>query len=161
MATPPKNQRLLPSVVDRLLGAGGGGPPGVRGQGIREIRESIRRDLEDLMNTRWRAGSLPEGMGELEVSLANYGIPDFTGSNLGDADSQEEFRRTIQRVLQEFEPRLKRVKVILVENAEPLDRTLRFRIEAWLQTDPVPEQVVFDSTLEPLSTNFRVKEGGR
>jgi type VI secretion system protein ImpF len=157
----PKNQRLLPSVVDRLLGAGSGGPASQRGQGLRELRESIRRDLEDLMNTRWRAGTWPEECGELEVSLVNYGIPDFTGSNLGSPESQEEFRRTIQRVLQDFEPRLKRVKVALVKNSEALDRTLRFRIEGWLQTDPFPEQVVFDSTIEPLSANFQVKEGQR
>ncbi len=156
-----KDQRLLPSVVDRLLGAGSGGPPSQRGQGLREIRESIRRDLEDLMNTRWRAISWPEDLGELGVSLVNYGIPDFTGSNMGSPDSQEEFRRTIQRVLQDFEPRLKRVKVVLVKNAEALDRTLRFRIDAWLQTDPTPEQVVFDSTLEPLSITFKVQEGAR
>ncbi len=41
--------------------------------------------------------------------------------------------------------------------AEPLDRTLRFRIEALLRVEPAPEPVAFDSTLEPGAGGFAVR----
>ncbi len=153
-----RHRALKPSMLDRLMGSESS-PPG--GRGVREIRESVRRDLEDLLNTRWRCSSWPPNLDELEVSLVNYGIPDFTGVNLGSPESQEEFRRILTRVIEEYEPRLARVSVTLVKKKEPIDRTLRFRIDAVLRTEPMPEQIVFDSVMEPLSSTFQVKEGSQ
>jgi len=164
MAKLPGSQPLRPSILDRLVqqDATRTGSSARRGvQGLRELKESIRRDLEDLLNTRWRAKSWPPHLEELEVSLVNYGIPDFTGANLGSPDNQEEFRRIIQRVIQKFEPRFKSVSVKLLKSADPLDRTLRFRIDGTINAEPTPEPVVFDSSLEPLTTSFEVKEGSR
>jgi type VI secretion system protein ImpF len=147
-------QELLPSVLDRLVD-----PAGARR--LRDIKENIRRDLEDLLNTRWRCASWPPHLDELGKSLVNYGIPDFTATNLGSAEGQEEFRRVIQRVIENHEPRFKSVTVKLLRNPDALDRTLRFRIDAVLHAEPLPEQIVFDSALEPLTASFRVKEGSR
>jgi len=36
---------------------------------------------------------------------------------------------------------------------------LRFRIDALLRADPAPEPVIFDSTLEPVTTQFAVTGG--
>jgi len=163
-----RGQPLLPSVLDRLLhpdpGSGGKG----RGAALREhrrehrqrdLKECIRRDLEDLLNTRWRASSWPPGLEELETSLVNYGIPDFTGANLGSPTNQEEFRRVLERVIRRYEPRFKSVKVQLLKNPDPMDRALRFRIEALLRTEPAPEPVVFDSELKPITASFEIKGG--
>lgn len=147
---------LVPSLLDRLI-QGSASP--LRGHTLTQLREGVRRDLEDLLNTRRRCFSWPSDLRELDVSLVNYGIPDFTGVHFGSPDSQEEFRRVLQRAIERFEPRLARVAVTLVKDPQGMDRTLRFRIEAVLRTRPVPEQVVFDSTLEPLSAAFEVKEG--
>ncbi len=162
MAKISRNQPLQSSVLDRLIRPDSG-PSGSKspGQVLRELKESVRRDLENLLNTRWRCSSWPPNLEELNVSLVNYGLPDFTGSNLGSADAQEEFRKILQRVIQNYEPRFKRVQVKLVKNPEPLDRTLRFRIEALLHADPAPEPVVFDSAMKPLTTNFEVKGADR
>jgi type VI secretion system protein ImpF len=164
MAKIPKKQPLVPSVLDRLLQSDETGRrtrQKGRGQLLRELKESVRRDLEDLLNTRWRCVSWPPNLDELEVSLFNYGLPDFTGANLGSAEHQEEFRLIIKKVVERFEPRLRRVQVHLVKNPDPLDRTLRFRIDALLYAEPSPEPVVFDSSIEPLSASFEVKGGER
>jgi predicted component of type VI protein secretion system len=60
-----------------------------------------------------------------------------------------------------FEPRLKRVKVRL--DPPGADRTLRFVIEALLQTDPAPEPVFFDAQIEPGSgvCQVRGEDGAR
>lgn len=132
-----------------------------RGQVLRELKESVRRDLEDLLNTRWRCSSWPPNLDELDVSLVNYGLPDFTGANLGAPDNQEEFRRIIQRVIENYEPRFKKIDVQLIDSADPMDRVLRFRVEAMLRVEPAPEPIVFDTSLEPLTANFEVRGGGR
>ena len=49
--------------------------------------------------------------------------------------------------------------LLVDENPEPGDRTLRFRIDALLRADPSPEPVIFDSTLEPATHQFAVAGG--
>jgi type VI secretion system protein ImpF len=134
--------------------------PRNRSQLLRELKQSVRRDLENLLNTRWRCVGWAKDLSELDDSLVNYGIPDFTGKSLGSAGSREEFVREIQETIKRFEPRLRRVRVELVDNSEREDRTMRFRIDAVLQADPDPEPVVFDSMLEPTSGDFRIGSAG-
>jgi type VI secretion system protein ImpF len=149
-------------MLDRLIHsepkAAGGRTPA---HTLRDMKQSIRRDLENLLNTRWRCTSWPPNLNELGKSLIDYGIPDFSGSALGSSVNREEFRRIIERTIQRFEPRLKGVRVELVESGQSIDRMLRFRINATVQADPAPEQVVFDSALEPLTANFQVKGAAR
>ena len=97
-------------------------------------------------------------MRELDQSLVNYGIPDFTGANLSSPDSRAQFVRVIEAVIRRYEPRFKAIRVSLSDNVEPLDRTLRFRIDAVVYAEPAPETVVFDSALEPVTGNVQVKE---
>lgn len=132
-----------------------------RPHSARELKQSIRRDLENLLNTRWRCTAWPPNLNELKRSLVDYGLPDFSGAGMGSAANREVFRRIIERAILEFEPRLKRVSVELTGDKESLDRVLRFRISAVLQANPAPEPVVFDSALEPLSATFEVKGAGR
>ena len=58
--------------------------PRSRNQVLRELKQSVRRDLENLLNTRVRCIPLPPELKELKQSLVNYGIPDLTGASLGD-----------------------------------------------------------------------------
>ena len=159
MAKVNPNQPLLPSVLDRLIDLDPGSvreAPKGQTQVLRELKQSLRRDLENLLNTRWRCTSWPPNMEELDFSLVNYGLPDFTGANMGISENREEFRRIIERVIAKYEPRLKNVRVHLLDN-DSVDRVLRLRIEAVLQADPVPEPVQFESSIEPASGAFEVK----
>ena len=154
------DQSLIPSVFDRLLDdepTNSRETARSRRQVLRELKQSVGRDLENLLNTRQRWGDLSEAMEELQESLVNYGIPDFTGMNMSIPSERELLRGVIERVILRFEPRFKSVKVHLLENSDAFDRTLRFRIEGLLQVEPAPEPVVFDSQLEPTTSNFEVK----
>jgi type VI secretion system protein ImpF len=160
MAKVRRSDPLLPSLLDRLLDDDPGSQqeaPQHRAQVLRELKHSVRRDLENLLNTRWRCVGWPADMAELDLSLVNYGIPDFTGAALATVGNREELVRTIQEAIRRFEPRLRRVKVELLDKDDPEQRTMRFRIDAILMADPDPEQVVFDSLLEPSSGTFRVQ----
>ncbi len=151
---------LLPSVLDRLLDddpAVSREPARGRDQVLREIKESVRRDLENLLNTRRRIFAWPPELKELDRSVVGYGLPDLAAGALGAARASEEYCRVLQTLLRLYEPRFKSVEVRPLAGAEPLDRTLRFRIEALLRVDPAPEPVAFDSTLEPGAGGFAVR----
>ncbi len=160
MAEISSRQTLLPSVLDRLLDENPGTTREVarsRTQVLRELKQSVRRDLENLLNTRWRPTAWPPDLTELDRSLVGYGIPDITAAELGSPGAREEFRRTVEAVIRRFEPRFKSVRVAMRGNLEPLDRTLRFRIDAVLYAEPAPEPVSFDSAVEPATGNVEVK----
>lgn len=165
MAERPKNnQPLLPSVLDRLIDddpAVSREIPKTTMQVLRDMKQTVRRDLEHLLNTRCRPVAWPEELTELESSLVNYGIPDFTGSNLRAADEPDHLFRAIESAIQNFEPRLKLVRVEPVSNQEALDRTLRFRIDAMLIVEPIEEKVWFNSILEPSSGTYQVEGESR
>ena len=158
------DQPLTPSVLDRLIDLEPGATrevPKSRTQVLSELKQSVRRDLENLLNTRWRATRISEDLEELELSLANYGIPDISGVSLSSAAERDNFRRVVERVIRHFEPRFKEVRVEMLEKSESLDRTLRFRIDALLYAEPVPEPVIFDSSLEPSTGSIEVRGAGR
>jgi type VI secretion system protein ImpF len=164
MAKIEADQPLVPSVLDRLIDyepTATREPPKSRGQVLRDLKQNIRRDLENLLNTRQRCKSWPENLGELEVSLVNYGVPDLTRAGLGSAEGREEFRRIFESVVRLFEPRFTKISVEMLGNADPLDRTLRFRIDALLRAEPAPEPIVFDSALQPATGNVEIKGTGR
>jgi type VI secretion system protein ImpF len=159
MARVRPDQPLMPSVLDRLIDDDPGvriETPRARTQVLRELKLAVRRDLENLLNTRRRAVSIPPGYTELKSSLLTYGLADFSGSGPGGGKERDAFCRSIEAVIRQHEPRFLTVVVELVSVADPTDRTLRFRIDAVLRADPVPEPVVFDSTMEPSTGTFAV-----
>ncbi len=153
--------QIRPSILDRLID----NEPEKRTeeekdryQIIKELRESVRRDLEFLLNTRYRIISPQPQQKELKKSLVNYGLPDLATVNLIDEDTRNEFCRTIEKTIKRFEPRFKTVQVSTLENITETDRTVRFRIDAVLHADPAPEIIVFDSVLEPVSRCVNIQD---
>lgn len=162
MAKIKSDQPLLPSVLDRLLDddpAATRDAPRGRSQVLRDLKQAVRRDLEDLLNTRRRCLPLPEGLDELNDSLANYGIPDVAGGQFGSVEGRERFRELLEAVLTRWEPRFASVRVSLLGDPNELERTVRFRIDAMLHADPAPEPVVFDSAVEPATGSVEVRGG--
>jgi type VI secretion system protein ImpF len=161
---PLPDQHLVPSLLDRLLDDEPGvsrEPPQSRHQVIGQMKQSVNRDLENLLNTRRRFMSAPVDLPELEHSLVQYGLPDFTGRAMASAEAREEFRLTMEKTLRACEPRFKTVSVTLLDSDETLYRTLRFRIDALMYADPAPVELVFDSTLEPLTGAFKIERSKR
>jgi type VI secretion system protein ImpF len=160
MAKARSDTPLLPSVLDRLIDEA---PEASRdpirsdGQALKLIVQSVRRDLESLLNSRRRFKSWPDEFKELRQSSVGYGLPDVTGKDLSSSQGREEFRRTVEQVIRTYEPRFQTVHVQMLSNAEEIDRTLRFRVDAVLRAEPVPIEVVFDSQLEPSTGSFDVK----
>jgi type VI secretion system protein ImpF len=163
MARPLNNRGLTPSLLDRLLDDDPGTrqePPHARSQSLSQLKQSVRRDLENLLNTRARFLQPPEHLGELRRSLVEYGLEDFGGKNLASAAERERFCRDIEAVIRQNEPRLEEIHVSSGGDGEPIDRTFRFTIHARLRLEPIPEPVVFDSRVNPATGNVKVEGGG-
>lgn len=161
MARVDKNKKLRPSILDRLLDDEPHNQteqdPGQH-QLVKQLRNSVRRDLESLLNTRYHVIKPPDDLYEVDRSLLNYGLPDLATINISDIKKREEFTARLQKTLVEYEPRFKSVKVSYIDNKDDTDRTLRFRIDAVIYADPLPQVVVFDSILESVTRTVSVKE---
>lgn len=164
MARPTSTQPLIPSIVDRLIDfepEKSQETEKSRSQVIKELRESVRRDLENLLNTRLPCMELSEDNIVLDGTVAYYGIPDFSGANLQSGEGRERFRLTIENAIKHNETRFKTVSVELLDDVDDLDRSLHFRIDALLNVEPAVKPIVFDSSLEPVTRNFKVEDMGR
>lgn len=161
MARVDKKKKLRPSILDRLFDDEPDNineiDPGQH-QKLKQLRRSVRRDLESLMNARYRVMEPAEEYTELEQSLLNYGLPDLATINITDLEKRKDFTSRMEKILREFEPRFKDVNVSYLENNDNTDRTLRFRIDATLYADPSPEVVIFDSVLEPVTRSISIED---
>lgn len=155
MAKPLEDEPLRASILDRLQGDGGHGKFSGR-QTVSQLIDSVHLSLENLLNTRWRVTAWPPVLGELKRSLVNYGIPDFTGVNMSAAVDRKYFGKLLEEAIRLHEPRFKKVQVEVLDVADRLDRTLRFRIDAELFATPDPIPVKFDSQVDPTSHRIRV-----
>lgn len=118
---------------------------------LHALRDGLRRDLEALLNTRRRMYSWGEELEELDRSLLNYGLSDFTNESLGSADFREEFVAHVEGVVRRLEPRISAFDVHLLPNGDPLDRTLRFRITGYVTLGAERQELAFDSHVDPVS----------
>jgi type VI secretion system protein ImpF len=130
-------------------------PPQHPAELLRRIKLAVTRDLQDLLNTRWRPESWGDQWSELDDSLVNYGIPDF--AKLQDPLDYHLMCDSIRRAIERFEPRLKNVHVTPLSHPEALTRSLEFRIDAVLQVDPLTDEIAFSSVLEPATGSFQVR----
>ena len=151
---------ITPSLVDRLIDLdprSAAEAPKSRFQSLRDLKQSVRRDMEWLLNARSVAYDIDEQMEELNRSLAVYGLPDFTGVGVMDPGEQDRMTISIKKAIELFEPRFINLRVYM-EPLGTLDKQLRFRIEANLDIEPTPEPVVFDTVLNSGNGQFVVEE---
>jgi type VI secretion system protein ImpF len=125
---------------------------------LQQLHESVRRDLQSLLNARRRWRSWPPALRELATSPVGYGLPDFSSGAFGDPVRRELLRREVEDTIRRFEPRFLSLKVHLVDANDQLSGTLRLRIEALLDADPAPEPVGFDTLLDTARDDVLVRE---
>lgn len=150
--------RVRPSVLDRLIDYEpeySREAAASRVKNLRILKQSVRRDLEWLLNTRATLDVPPE-LKEVQASLAVYGLPDMTTISAKNPADKSRLRRSVERVLETFEPRLEGVVVTLDQELGP-GLSMKFRIDARLKVDPAPEPVSFDTLLQIGSGEFHVK----
>ncbi len=150
-----RRDRLVPALLDRLMGDPRS-PRGERGQddiSMEQLRECVRRDLEDLLNTVNLASALGANLEEGEKhplddypevarSVVNYGMPALAGTTSSNLDVVA-FERAVRQVIHDFEPRiLRRTLVVRAQtDAGEMSRnslTIEIEGELWAQPRPRP-----------------------
>lgn len=105
--------------------------------------DNIKRDLEELLNTRCCCVSFDNNLKELHVSLINYGIKDCCDKNIC---------RHIEQTICQNDPRFKQTRVMLQDNNFNADNILYLHIEADIYAEPM----IFSSSLDKLSGDFHI-----
>lgn len=108
----------------------------------RELRASVRRELERLLNTR---SPLPVGAPEGPPrTTLDYGVPDLSHLQTRDTGAQTRIAEEVRRAVAAYEPRLRQVKVTVEPSTAPdEERRLAVRIDALLVVGEVMEPVSF------------------
>jgi len=160
MALSDNQLRVTPSILDRLVDMDpreSREAPKSRSTSIRELKASVRRDLEWLLNSRCFIDASDPGLEETSRSVAVYGLPDIVGLSAENHMEQKRLTQALEQAIRKFEPRFLDMKISM-EPPTPTERTMKFRIEANLDMDPVPEPIVFDTVLQLGSGDFAISE---
>lgn len=117
---------------------------------ISALRESLRRDLEAMLNSRRHMLSWPADLGELDRSLLAYGLDDFANESLASTDFRERFVEAIEWQIRTSEPRISRTEVTILPNKDERDGTLRFRVTGTVTLGTDKQELSFDSHVDPV-----------
>lgn len=154
-----EQQGLLPSILDRLIDPDSEGTSFRHGYSIDQIVDAIRRDLEELLNAHPPYLEIPEDWPELRKSLLTFGLPDLVSATIQTPGDKEELGRTVEEIVQRFEPRLRNVRAVLAEGGPGNERDVRFHIEAELNVDPAPT-ITFETVLELTTGQAKIESAG-
>ncbi|WP_223669695.1 type VI secretion system baseplate subunit TssE [Kangiella shandongensis] len=121
-------------------------------------KKMVCRDIESLLNTKLDWTPLIDSLQELKLSSVNYGLEDFSTKNLTYPGDKDMLCIEIRELIEQYEPRLERVKVKILENSDPVDRVVRLMITANLIIEQDRERLSFSTKLNPVDHLFSVKE---
>lgn len=142
-----EQQSLQTSILDRLIDR----EPGASSESVQnrfysvgQLKASVIRDLENLLNTRCCIFLPPASYREVNDSLYVYGLHDFTSKSPKSASLRQQLRLEIEKAISRFDSRLKNVSVHFEEHNTNV-QNLRFRISALMVVEPIKEPVTFDT----------------
>ena len=143
------------SLLERLQNEHDPEWPTDRMKSIGRYRESVRRDVEDLLNTRQPVLRQLDAYTLASASVLNYGLPDVQNYGSGQGRDPQALTAAIRHTLKTFEPRILRPQVSL-SRTDASSRALRFHIEGQLVFDTMKEEITFDTVLELVRGTFEV-----
>jgi type VI secretion system lysozyme-like protein len=142
VATEPKQPKPIPGartpLFERLVDYQSHEPSqaDLRVQNRQQLRESVRRELYRLLNTRCPTRADRNG------TVIDYGIPDFSWMSSSSGDDRQQLAEIIARKVAAFEPRLAHVRVMFdEEQTDP--RAVEGTISAVLIVEAIREPVSF------------------
>ena len=128
---------------------------------IEDLKDSVARDLEALLNTRT---VIPEDLlkryPECSGSIVTYGLNDFAGRSLSSHDDRAYICTCLEKAIARHEPRLRNVRASLEIREDAINR-LNFAITALLVVSSSQEAVNFDAVLQPSSLHYTISKARR
>ena len=155
MARNKSDVLITQSLLDRLTDLDQW--PETRSASITMYRESLKRDVEWLLNTRQPVIPELEGYPATAASVLNYGLPDIHSFD-GSARQRTEcaHRCPLKNAFASSSP----ASVSLMSSStrtDVLSRSLKFHIEGQIVYENMNEEIKFDTTLELISGEYEVK----
>lgn len=147
------SERFWPSLRERLRDRRAGGLP-IEDHFLsaEQLRQSVKRDLENLFNATSLDTTEPmEAWPRMRRSVLNYGAPDLTGRIASGIDARS-LERRLRDVILAYEPRMRpetvqvRVSTFTQDGRVDPEKPLKFEIMGEIYATPVPEQVFLSST---------------
>ena len=154
---------FTPGLFDRLLDVPVSGATSglVARMNIEDLKDSVARDLEALLNTRT---VIPEEIlkrfPECGRSIVTYGLNDFAGRSLSSTDDRAYICQCLEKAIARHEPRLRNVKASLELREDSVNR-LNFAIAALMVVSTSQEPVNFDAVLQPSSLHYTISKARR
>lgn len=145
---------ITQSLIDRLTDVEQW--PETRGASINMYRDSIKRDLEWLLNTRQIVMPELEGFPVTAASVLNFGLPDIHSFDGSAGKEHNALTAALEKCIRTFEPRISQPRVFLTRS-DHLSRSLRFHIEGQVSYENMDEEIKFDTVLELISGEYEVK----
>jgi type VI secretion system protein ImpF len=134
-------------------------PAGQRVVSMRQLRESVLRDLAWLLSTSsYDTDRSLSAWPEVERSVLNFGLPSMAGLGLSSFDVAAAAAR-LQKAIAAFEPRLSHVHVTSETESGRMDRNaLVFRVEAELWGQPTPQRLLLRTQIDIESSGVLITD---
>jgi type VI secretion system protein ImpF len=145
---------ITQSLIDRLVNQEQW--PETRAASINMYRESLKRDVEWLLNTRQPVMPELESFPLTAASVLNYGLPDIHSFDGSAGKERNALTVALEKCIRIYEPRITQPRVFLTRT-DLLSRSLRFHIEGQVIYENMDEEIKFDTVLELISGAYEVK----
>lgn len=134
-------------------------PAGQRVISMRQLRESVLRDLAWLLSTSsYDTNRSLSAWPEVERSVFNFGLPSMAGLGIAGFDAAAAAAR-LQKAIETFEPRLSHVHVTSEMESGSMDlNALVFRVEAELWGQPTPQRMLLRTQIDVESANVVITD---
>ncbi len=154
MARAKSEVLITQSLIDRLSDTEQW--PETRSASINMYRESLKRDVEWLLNTRQPVIPELEDFPATAASVLNYGLPDIHSYDSSEGKRHTDLTAALEKCIRTFEPRISQPHVLLTRT-DTLSRSLRFHIEGQIVFENMDEEIKLDTVLELISGEYEVK----
>lgn len=109
-----------------------------------ELLESIRYQLNVLMNSEAPMRKLPDGYQEIAKSNYCFGLDSIY--SISSQVNKDQFARSLEKLVRAFEPRLSAVSVV-IEESDPSQNIINFSLMAKVETEQGSHTFLFDSNI--------------
>ena len=154
MARTKSEVLVTQSLIDRLTDREQW--PETRAASITMYRDSLKRDVEWLLNTRQPVMPELESYPEVAASVFNFGLPDLHSFDGSAGKEENALTVALEKCIRTFEPRINQPRVYL-SRTDLLSRSLRFHVEGQILYENMEEEIKFDTVLELISGEYEVK----
>jgi type VI secretion system protein ImpF len=148
-------KRYTPSLFDKLLDGRLDEPGTPLSYTADQLKDSVARDIEQLLNSRSVGFDDLTGFPHVENSLLTYGLIDISSMSMAGDRDRAAICESIAMAIRRHDSRLTNVRVELRALGQ-LRNAPGFVIHAFLRLDPLDEAISFDAVLEAASRSYHV-----